>query len=168
MAKNFLTLLKIMKVKETDIADLLVFEPTSHSDERGSFFESYNELFFSKHVNNEVRFVQDNQSKSSKGVLRGLHYQLQPKAQGKLVRVIKGRIFDVAVDIRKNSKNFGNSVSIILSEENKKQFWIPEGFAHGFLSLEDDTEVIYKTTNFYSPAHERTISWQDKSINMGK
>ncbi|HDV3963059.1 TPA: dTDP-4-dehydrorhamnose 3,5-epimerase, partial [Escherichia coli] len=131
------------------------------SDERGFFFESFNQKIFEEAVGRKVEFVQDNHSKSSKGVLRGLHYQLEPYAQGKLVRCVVGEVFDVAVDIRKSSSTFGKWVGVNLSSENKRQLWIPEGFAHGFLVLSETAEFVYKTTNFYSYPHERSIIWSD-------
>ncbi|WP_314138477.1 dTDP-4-dehydrorhamnose 3,5-epimerase [Buttiauxella noackiae] len=155
-----------MNVIKTNIPDVLIFEPKIFGDERGFFFESFNQLVFEEAVGRKVDFVQDNHSKSSKGVLRGLHYQLPPFAQGKLVRCVAGEVFDVAVDIRENSPSYGQWVGIILSAENKRQLWIPEGFAHGFLALSEEAEFIYKTTEFYSPVHERCIYWNDPSINI--
>lgn len=155
-----------MKVTRLDISDVLVIEPQVFADERGFFFESFNQNKFEEIVGCKVNFVQDNHSKSIKGVLRGLHYQLVPKAQGKLVRVTQGEVFDVAVDIRKHSPTFGKWVGEVLSAENKKQMWIPEGFAHGFLALTDTTEFLYKTTNFYSKEHEEVIHWNDKTIGI--
>ncbi|MBB7324318.1 dTDP-4-dehydrorhamnose 3,5-epimerase, partial [Escherichia coli] len=142
-----------MNVIKTEIPDVLIFEPKVFGDERGFFFESFNQKIFEEAVGRKVEFVQDNHSKSTKGVLRGLHYQLEPYAQGKLVRCVVGEVFDVAVDIRKSSPTFGKCLEVILSADNKKQLWIPEGFAHGFLTLQDDTEIIYKTTNYYSPEY---------------
>lgn len=153
-----------MKVTPLRIPDLLLIEPEIFGDERGFFFESFNHERFKKVVGREFEFVQDNHSKSVKGVLRGLHYQIPPKAQGKLVRVIQGEVFDVAVDLRQSSPTFGKWVGEILSASNKKQMWIPEGFAHGFLTLSDTAEFLYKTTDFYSKEHERVISWNDKTI----
>lgn len=153
-----------MKIENTYISDLIILEPSCFQDERGFFFEGYNSDTFKTIFNKKMDFVQDNQSKSFKGVLRGLHYQIDPMAQGKLVRVLNGKIFDVAVDLRKNSDTFSKWFGIELSADNKKQLWIPRGFAHGFLSLDENTEVLYKTTNFYSPDHERTIIWNDKSL----
>ena len=135
-------------------------------DERGFFFESYNEKVFNEATGISPRFVQDNHSKSVKGVLRGLHYQLPPRAQGKLVRVVQGEVFDVAVDIRKDSPTFGQWVGEILSADNKKQLWIPPGFAHGFLTLSDTAEFLYKTTDTWSPDNERAIIWNDQSLNI--
>lgn len=135
-------------------------------DDRGFFFESFNKKDFSKKLNFNSDFVQDNHSRSSYGVLRGLHYQMPPYDQGKLVRVLSGKVFDVAVDIRKKSKTFGQWVSVILSVDNKKQIWIPPGFAHGFLVLSDGADVIYKTTNFYNNHSERSIIWNDPELNI--
>ncbi|HHQ4545529.1 dTDP-4-dehydrorhamnose 3,5-epimerase [Aeromonas veronii] len=155
-----------MNVIKTAIPDVLIFEPKVFGDERGFFFESFNHKLFEEAVGYQVNFVQDNHSKSSKGVLRGLHYQLPPYAQGKLVRCVAGEVFDVAVDIRKSSPTFGKWVGVHLSGENKRQLWIPEGFAHGFVTLSDTAEFLYKTTNYYSPTHERSILWSDKNINI--
>lgn len=154
-----------MKATPLAIPDVILFEPKVFSDERGFFFESFNFTQFEKALGRKVSFVQDNQSKSVKNVLRGLHYQvLQP--QGKLIRVITGAIFDVAVDLRKNSLTFGKWVSETLTADNKKQIWIPEGFAHGFVVLSDAAEVLYKTTDYYAPEHERCISWNDPTLNI--
>jgi dTDP-4-dehydrorhamnose 3,5-epimerase len=155
-----------MKVTPLAIPDVLLIEPQVFGDDRGFFFESFNQERFEKVIGRKINFVQDNHSKSIKGVLRGLHYQLPPKAQGKLVRVIQGEVFDVAVDIRKSSSTFGKWVGEIISAENKKQMWIPEGFAHGFLTLSDTSEFFYKTNDFYSRAHERAIRWNDKAIGI--
>ena len=155
-----------MKVTPLSIPDVLLIEPRVYEDDRGFFFESYNLNEFKKATSLDITFVQDNHSKSSKGVLRGLHYQLAPHAQGKLVRVIQGEIFDVAVDLRKASPTFGRHVSHILSSENKKQMWIPEGFAHGFITLSDTSEFLYKTTNTYSAKDERCIIWSDEFLNI--
>jgi len=155
-----------MKFTPLKIPDVLIFEPDVFSDDRGFFFESFNQKLFDKVVGRSVNFVQDNHSKSSKAVLRGLHYQLSPKAQGKLVRVIQGEVFDVAIDLRKSSPTFGSWVAEVLTHQNKKQMWIPEGFAHGFLTLSDSAELLYKTTNLYSPHHERSILWNDKKIDI--
>lgn len=154
-----------MNVIKTEIPDVLIFEPKVFGDERGFFFESFNQKAFEEAVGYPVNFVQDNHSKSSKGVLRGLHYQLPPFAQGKLVRCIVGEVFDVAVDIRKSSETFGKWVGVNLSAENKRQLWLPEGFAHGFLTLSDTAEFVYKTTNYYSKSHERAILWDDVGVN---
>lgn len=159
-----------MNVIETKIKDLLIFEPRVFRDERGSFMESFNQQAFASALNQrglEVPvFVQDNHSVSKKGVLRGLHYQLAPHAQGKLVRVVHGRAWDVAVDIRKASASFGQWVAVELSAENHKQFWIPAGFAHGFIALEDDTQFLYKTTDYYAKECEGSIVWNDETLNI--
>lgn len=153
-----------MKVIQTAIPDVLVFEPKVFGDARGFFFESFNQKVFDEAVGRHYDFVQDNHSKSAKGVLRGLHYQLPPKAQGKLVRVVSGEVFDVAVDIRKSSPTFGKWVGEYLSANNHRQLWIPPGFAHGFLVLSESAEFLYKTTDFYSPQHERSIAWNDADV----
>ena len=155
-----------MKATPLSIPEVLLFEPTVFSDDRGFFFESFNQDLFEEATGLSPNFVQDNHSQSTKGVLRGLHYQLPPKAQGKLIRVIQGEVFDVAVDIRKESPTFGNWISEILSAKNKKQLWIPEGFAHGFLTLSDTAELIYKTTNYYAPNLDRSICWNDSDIGI--
>jgi dTDP-4-dehydrorhamnose 3,5-epimerase len=155
-----------MKVTPLAIPDVLLIEPQVFGDDRGFFFESFNQNKFEEAIGYKINFVQDNHSKSSKGVLRGLHYQLPPKAQGKLVRVIQGEVFDVAVDLRQSSPTFGKWVSEILSADNKKQMWIPEGFAHGFVTLSESAEFLYKTTDFYAPDYERTIIWDDPSIAL--
>ncbi|WOZ78995.1 dTDP-4-dehydrorhamnose 3,5-epimerase [Kosakonia sacchari] len=155
-----------MKVIETEIKGLLIFEPKVFEDERGFFFESFNQRIFNNAVGYEVEFVQDNHSLSGKNVLRGLHFQLEPYAQGKLVRCISGAVYDVAVDIRPSSESFGKWVGVELSAKNKKQFWIPPGFAHGFLTLCDKTEFVYKATNFYRPESERSLIWNDESLNI--
>jgi dTDP-4-dehydrorhamnose 3,5-epimerase len=155
-----------MKVTPLSIPDVLLIEPQVFGDDRGFFFESFNQGRFEKAVGKKINFVQDNHSKSVKGVLRGLHYQLTPKAQGKLVRVIQGEVFDVAVDIRKSSPTFGKWVGEILSADNKKQMWIPEGFAHGFLTLSDTAEILYKATDFYSQKHECSLMWNDKFVSI--
>ena len=154
-----------MKVIETKIPGLLVIEPRVFGDERGFFFESFNEKSFAEATGATPNFVQDNHSKSAKGVLRGLHYQLPPKAQGKLVRVVQGEVFDVAVDIRKDSPTYGQWVGEVLSADNKRQLWIPPGFAHGFLTLSDTAEFLYKTTDYWSPEHERAIVWNDETLD---
>tara|TARA_R110000744_G_scaffold304310_2_gene412838 strand:- start:41 stop:595 length:555 start_codon:yes stop_codon:yes gene_type:complete len=153
-----------MKITDTKIPDVKIIEPQVFGDERGFFFESFNQKTFKEATGLKREFVQDNHSKSCKGVLRGLHYQLSPMAQGKLVRVTQGEVFDVAVDIRKNSPTFGQWVGEVLSAKNAKQLWVPEGFAHGFITLSDTAEFLYKTTNYYSPEHERSIAWDDPSI----
>ena len=155
-----------MKVTPLAIPDVLLIEPQVFGDDRGFFFESFNQELFEKAIGRKINFVQDNHSKSVKGVLRGLHYQLPPKAQGKLVRVIQGEVFDVVVDIRRSSPTFGKWVGEIISSDNKKQLWIPEGFAHGFLTLTDTAEFLYKTTEFYSKEHEQAIQWSDKKIGI--
>jgi dTDP-4-dehydrorhamnose 3,5-epimerase len=155
-----------MKVTSLAIPDILLIEPQIFEDNRGFFFETFNHERFNKAIGQKINFLQDNHSKSMKGVLRGLHYQLPPKAQGKLVRVIQGEVFDVAVDMRCSSPTFGKWVGQILSGDNKKQIWIPEGFAHGFVTLSDTSEVLYKTTDLYSPEYEACILWNDKTINI--
>lgn len=155
-----------MKVIKTEITDVLIFEPKVFGDERGFFFESFSQKVFEEAVGHQIEFVQDNHSKSSKGVLRGLHYQLAPYAQGKLVRCVAGEVFDVAVDIRRDSATFGQWVGANLSADNKRQMWIPEGFAHGFITLKEDTEILYKTTSYYSPVHEMAIMWNDDILNI--
>ena len=155
-----------MKVIRTTIPDLIVLEPQVFGDDRGFFFESFNRNTFFEATGVDAEFVQDNHSKSEKNVLRGLHYQLAPRAQGKLVRVVFGVVFDVAVDIRKDSPTFGHWVGETLSAENKKQLWIPQGFAHGFLTLTDSAEFLYKTTEYYSPDHERCIAWNEPNIGI--
>lgn len=145
------------------IPDVILFEPKVFGDDRGFFFESFNQVRFEEAVGRAVGFVQDNHSKSSKGVLRGLHYQIQ-QPQGKLVRVAQGEVFDVAVDIRRSSPTFGKWVGALLSAENKHQLWVPEGFAHGFVVLSETAEFLYKTTNYYAPAHERSILWNDPDL----
>lgn len=155
-----------MNVIDTEIPDVKIFEPKVFGDERGFFFESFNQNLFEAAVGRKVEFVQDNHSKSVKGVLRGLHYQLPPMAQGKLVRVVQGEVFDVAVDIRKSSPTFGKWVGVHLSAQNKRQLWIPEGFAHGFLTLSETAEFVYKTTNFYSQVHEGAIIWNDNDLSI--
>lgn len=159
-----------MNVIETKIKDLLIFEPRVFGDDRGWFMESFNQQVFEKALSDrglEVpNFVQDNHSFSKKGVLRGLHYQLNPHAQGKLVRVVQGRAWDVAVDIRKGSDTFGQWVGVELSGANHKQFWIPAGFAHGFIALEDNTQFLYKTTDYYSKECEGSIVWSDVDLGI--
>jgi dTDP-4-dehydrorhamnose 3,5-epimerase len=155
-----------MKVTPLNIPDVLMIQPEVFSDERGFFFESFNQLQFEKKLGKKINFVQDSHSRSFKGVLRGLHYQLPPKAQAKLVRAIQGEVFDVAVDLRYSSPTFGKWVGEILSSENKKQLWIPEGFAHGFVTLSDTAELLYKATNFYSPQNEHCIIWNDTTLNI--
>lgn len=155
-----------MNIIKTEIEDVIIIEPRIFEDERGYFYESFNHKQFEEAIGRNISFVQDNHSKSNKGVLRGLHYQLPPMAQGKLVRVIQGEVFDVAVDIRKSSPTFGKWVGEVLSADNKKQLWIPEGFAHGFLTLSETAEFLYKTTNYYSKENERSIKWDDCNISI--
>ncbi len=154
-----------MKIKKTPIDGLLIFQPDIFVDDRGYFFESWNKINFSE-ISNKYDFVQDNESCSMKGVLRGLHFQNPPFEQGKLVRVIKGSVLDVAVDIRKKSKTYGKHFSINLNEKNKTIFWIPPGFAHGFLSLENETIFSYKCTNIYNKNSEGSLKWDDKDLNI--
>jgi dTDP-4-dehydrorhamnose 3,5-epimerase len=154
-----------MKATPTKIADVILLEPKVFGDERGFFFESFNHQVFEQATGVKTQFVQDNHSKSGKGVLRGLHYQVE-NAQGKLVRVTQGEVFDVAVDIRPESATFGQWVGEILSAENKRQLWIPAGLAHGFLVLSDTAEFLYKTTEYYAPAHERCIAWDDATLSI--
>lgn len=153
-----------MKVTRLAIPDVILLEPKVFGDDRGFFMESYNREAFKGATGLDPDFVQDNHSRSVKGVLRGLHYQLPPKAQGKLVRVVEGAVFDVAVDIRKGSPTFGKWVGEILSAENNRQLWIPPGFAHGFLVLSDAAGFLYKTTDYYSPMLERCIQWNDPAL----
>lgn len=155
-----------MKVTPTALPGVLILEPPAFEDERGFFYESFNQKAFDAAVGAHVVFVQDNHSCSRKGVLRGLHYQLPPNAQGKLVRVVRGSVFDVAVDIRRASPTFGRWTAMTLDARARRQLWIPTGFAHGFLALEDDTHFLYKTTEFYSKTHERTIAWDDADIGI--
>ena len=154
-----------MKVISTDIDGLLVVEPNVFGDDRGFFFESFNARRFAELTGVDAEFVQDNHSRSAKNVLRGLHYQIE-QAQGKLVRVTAGAVFDVAVDLRKSSPTFGKWFGIELSAENKRQLWIPPGFAHGFLVTSDAAEFLYKTTDYYAPQHERAILWNDPAIGI--
>jgi len=154
-----------MKATRLAIPDVILFEPKVFGDDRGFFFESFNHAQFEEAIGRKVSFAQDNHSKSAKNVLRGLHYQIQ-QPQGKLVRVVAGEVFDVAVDIRKNSPTFGKWVGEILTAENKKQVWVPEGFAHGFMVLSDSAEFLYKTTDYYAPQHERCIIWNDTTLNV--
>jgi len=154
-----------MKVISTIIPDLLLIEPKVFGDERGFFLESFNRRKFAEFTGRDVDFVQDNHSRSAKNVLRGLHYQIQ-QPQGKLVRVVQGSVFDVAVDIRRSSSTFGQYVAMELSAANKRMFWIPEGFAHGFLVLSDTAEFLYKTTEYWAPEFERCIAWNDPAISI--
>ena len=155
-----------MKAVNLSIPDILLVEPQVYEDERGLFFESFNQKEFEKITGRDVNFMQDNQSHSTKNVLRGLHYQVHPMSQAKLVRVVYGEVFDVAVDIRKDSPTYKQWVGQKLSAENKRQLWIPEGFAHGFLTLTDSASLLYKVTNYYSKSCERSISWRDSDINI--
>ncbi len=154
-----------MKVTPTAIPDVMLIEPRVFGDARGFFFESFNQLAFATATGVETTFVQDNHSRSAHGVLRGLHYQIQ-QPQGKLVRVVAGEVFDVAVDIRRSSPTFGKWVGAILSEQNKAQFWVPPGFAHGFVVMSDAAEFLYKTTEYYAPEHEQCIAWNDPFLNI--
>lgn len=155
-----------MKVISMAIPDVKIFEPKVFYDERGFLFESFNQKAFEDATGLKRAFVQDNHTRSRRGTLRGLHYQLPPMEQGKLIRVTQGDVFDVAVDIRKSSPTFGQWVSVHLSAENNRQIWIPEGFAHGFMTLSDTAEFLYKTTNYYSPQHEKIIAWNDSNLNI--
>ena len=155
-----------MKAISSTIPGVILLEPKVFCDSRGYFFESFNQKTFEEAIGLSPRFVQENHSKSIKGVLRGLHYQLPPKAQGKLVRIIQGEIFDVVVDIRKDSPTFGQWLSEVLTDHNKKQLWIPPGFAHGFLTLSETAEILYKATDFYAPECERCIAWNDPDIGI--
>ena len=154
-----------MKVTRTEIPDVLMIEPKVFGDERGFFFESYNERQWREATGLEVNFIQDNHSRSLGGVLRGLHYQIS-QPQGKLVRVVSGEVFDVAVDLRKSSPSFGRWVGMHLSADNKRQLWIPGGFAHGFLVVSEAAEFLYKTTEYYAPEHERCIIWNDPDLRI--
>ena len=155
-----------MNVIKTTIPDVIILEPNVFGDDRGFFYESFNQASFEEGIGHNVTFVQDNHSKSIKNVLRGLHYQID-QPQGKLVRVVSGEVFDVAVDIRKSSPTFGQWVGEIISAKNKRQLWVPEGFAHGFLTLSETAEFLYKTTNYYAPQFERCIAWDDPSLKIG-
>lgn len=155
-----------MQFTRTEILDVIIIEPKVYSDTRGYFVETFRQDKLEKFLGHKINFCQDNESKSSKGVLRGLHYQLHPAAQTKLVRVIQGRVLDVAVDIRKNSPTFGKHVAVELSAKNKKQLLVPRGFAHGFIVLEDDTIFAYKVDNYYSPKNDRGIAFDDKDLNI--
>ena len=155
-----------MQVTRLDIERLIVFQPRVFADERGAFFESFNLARFREATGLDVDFVQDNHSISRKGVLRGLYYQVAPHPQAKLVRVVRGAAWDVAVDIREGSPTFGKWAAVELTAENRKQFWIPAGFAHGFLALEDETEFLYKTTAYWHAQSERTIRWDDPAIGV--
>ena len=155
-----------MNFIRTQIPDVVIIEPTVHGDSRGYFVETFRQDKLEEFLGYKINFCQDNESKSSKGVLRGLHYQLHPCAQTKLVRVIQGRVLDVAVDIRKNSPTFGQHVAVELTSENKKQMLVPRGFAHGFVVLEEDTIFAYKVDNYYSPQNDRGIAFNDPSLNI--
>lgn len=154
-----------MNVISTAIADVMIIEPKVFGDDRGFFFESFNSRQFAELIGRNVDFVQDNHSRSAKNVLRGLHYQIQ-QPQGKLVRVVQGVVFDVAVDIRRSSPTFGQHIGVELSAENKRMFWVPEGFAHGFVVLSDTAEFLYKTTNYWAPEFERSIAWNDPALGI--
>lgn len=154
-----------MKLISTKISDVIIIEPQVFGDDRGFFLESYNEKTFAQKTGIQEKFVQDNHSRSAKNVLRGLHYQIQ-QPQGKLVRVVIGEVFDVAVDLRKNSPTFGEWVSCILSAANKRLLWVPPGFAHGFLVLSESADFLYKTTDYYAPEYERAILWNDPTLNI--
>lgn len=155
-----------MNIVPTDLRDVVMIEPRVFGDDRGFFMESYNRAQFTSAIGRDIEFVQDNHSRSVRGVLRGLHLQAAPKAQTKLVRVIQGEIFDVAVDVRQGSATFGRWIGERLSAENRRQLWIPEGFAHGFVVLSDVAEVLYKTSDYYSPEHERAVAWNDPEIGI--
>lgn len=154
-----------MKATPLSIPDVVLFEPTVFGDERGFFFESFNQAKFEAAIGRQVNFVQDNHSRSVKNVLRGLHYQIQ-QPQGKLVRVVQGEVFDVAVDIRRSSPTFGKWAGAVLSADNKRQLWVPEGFAHGFVVTSDSAEFLYKTTDYWAPEFERSIAWNDVAIGI--
>jgi dTDP-4-dehydrorhamnose 3,5-epimerase len=154
-----------MKVTPTTIPDVLAVEPQVFGDARGFFYESFNQKVFNQATGLNLNFVQDNHSRSTKGVLRGLHYQIE-QPQGKLVRVVRGSVFDVAVDLRKSSATFGRWVGIELSEVNRKQLWVPAGFAHGFVVLSESADFLYKATDYYAPAHERCLAWNDPDLGI--
>ena len=156
----------IKSIKGNLISDLFLISPEIFHDARGHFYESWNKAIFNEAIGREIDFMQDNQSSSQKGVLRGLHYQINPYPQGKLIKCLKGEIFDVAVDLRKSSNTFCEWAGILLNEENKKQLWIPEGFAHGFLTMSNTADVLYKTNNFWNKDHERCIKWDDKNLGI--
>lgn len=155
-----------MKVTPTALPEVLLIEPAVHGDERGFFMESFNQRAFDAAVGAHVEFVQDNHSRSARGVLRGLHYQLPPHAQGKLVRVVRGGVFDVAVDLRRSSPRFGRWSGVELSEQNHRQLWIPPGFAHGFLVLSHSADFLYKTTDYYAPQSEASVRWDDPALGI--
>jgi dTDP-4-dehydrorhamnose 3,5-epimerase len=154
-----------VKITPTAIPEVLVLEPTVFGDTRGFFMESFNQKTFDEAIGQHVEFVQDNHSRSTRGVLRGLHYQVR-QPQGKLVRCVRGAVFDVAVDLRESSPTFGKWVGVELSEDNRRQMWVPVGFAHGFLVLTDMAEFLYKTTDYYAPDHERCIAWNDATLDI--
>jgi len=154
-----------MKAVATSIPDVLIFEPKVHGDERGFFYESFQQRAFEAAAGISPAFVQDNHSRSARGVLRGLHYQIR-QPQGKLVRVVRGSAFDVAVDIRKSSATFGQWIGVDLSEENHRQLWVPAGFAHGFVVTSDSADFLYKATDYYAPEHERCIAWDDRDLGI--
>ncbi len=154
-----------MNILRTDIPDVLIIEPTVFGDARGFFFESYNQQKFEQLAGFAPTFVQDNHSRSARGVLRGLHYQIR-QPQGKLVRVIAGEVFDVCVDLRRSSPSFGKSVCVTLSADNHRQLWVPPGFAHGFLVTSDSADFVYKTTDYYAPEHERSLLWNDPALDI--
>jgi dTDP-4-dehydrorhamnose 3,5-epimerase len=155
-----------MRTDAMEMSGLLIIEPRAYADERGHFFEAFNRREFADTVDANHEFVQDNQSRSAQHVLRGLHYQLAPRAQGKLVRVVRGAVFDVAVDIRRSSPTFGQWFGLELTEDNFKQLWVPPGFAHGFLALTEPADLLYKVTDYYSPEHDRSIRWNDPGIGI--
>lgn len=154
-----------MKATKTSIPEVLVLEPKVFGDARGFFYESFNQRVFNEATGLDVTFVQDNHSRSARGVLRGMHYQVR-QPQGKLVRVVRGAVFDVAVDLRRSSPTFGKWAGIELTEENNLQFWVPPGFAHGFVVLSESADFLYKATDYYAPAHERSIAWNDPDIGI--
>lgn len=154
-----------MKLTETALPDVFLIEPKVFGDARGFFFESFRQDLFDEAVGRKVSFVQDNHSRSAKHVLRGMHWQ-RHDPQGKLVRVVRGRVYDVAVDLRRSSPHFGKYVGYELSEENQRQLWVPEGFAHGFVVLSDSADFVYKTTSYYAPAHERCLAWNDPTVDI--
>jgi dTDP-4-dehydrorhamnose 3,5-epimerase len=155
-----------VKVIDSGLEGVKIVEPEAHVDARGFFMESFNRRDFARAVGRDVDFVQDNHSRSSRGVLRGLHYQLPPHAQAKLVRVVAGEIYDVAVDVRRGSPTLGKWTAAVLSAENRRQAWIPEGFAHGFMVLSESADVLYKTTDYYAPGLERAVAWNDPAIGI--
>jgi len=156
----------MINVRPLEIPDILLITPPIFEDDRGFFFESYTQKKFNELIGQNIIFVQDNHSKSQRGVIRGLHYQLYPHEQDKLVRVIQGEIFDVAVDLRPSSSTFGQWVSALLSAENKHQLWIPKGFAHGYTALSESAEILYKTSNYYAPSYDRSLRWNDPDIGI--